>query len=73
MYEYEVDFYEDGEIKTECGIVSSESIINAVANLIDRFPQDCIENLSISFLRSELVLPYTEEAGKSLKKYFVGE
>lgn len=73
MYEYEVTFYEEIEPKIECGIVAGKDYSDAITNLVNRFQDGNIVELSIVFLRSEPVLPYTTEAGATLRKYFEEE
>lgn len=70
MWEYDVCFNEDGKTREECGLVAGFSLNEALSNLCDRFGEDNIEDISLSFVRDEKVLPYKEEAGKSLKQYF---
>lgn len=70
MWEYDVCFNEDGETREECGIVTGESLQTAFCNLCERFGGDNIEEITISFVRDDIVIPYTAEAGKSLKQYF---
>lgn len=70
MWEYDIQFYEDGNTKEECGIVAGEDIIIAIQNLCERFGADNIEEVNISFIRDDKVLPYKETSGKSLKHLF---
>lgn len=73
MWEYDVTFCEELDLKEECGIVAGDTIPDAIANLIERFGEGNINGLQISFLRSEQVVPYKESSGKSLKHLFEEE